>query len=218
MNQKKFFLKIGGSLIRSKEPDILRNLLNKLNLLSDNFKLILLAGGGESANLIRSFDKNLNLTTTNAHFSAIAAMEQNSYILQNLLPKAKPLREIITLAKSNLIIFYPYQYFISKDPLPHSWDVTSDSIALHLSQKLNIENLILVKNVDGAYLNINSKTAKPLNKITKKELANSKVVDSYFTKFSNFPKHCWLVNGHNPKRIEKILKGQQTIASKVILD
>ena len=37
----------------------------------------------------------------------------------------------------------------ASDPLPHSWDITSDSIAAYIAGVLDARELILVKPIDG---------------------------------------------------------------------
>ncbi|MGH7649286.1 MAG: hypothetical protein ACREND_14305, partial [Gemmatimonadaceae bacterium] len=39
----------------------------------------------------------------------------------------------------------PYRWLRARDPLPHSWDVTSDSIAAWVAGELHARRLVLVK-------------------------------------------------------------------------
>jgi aspartokinase-like uncharacterized kinase len=45
-------------------------------------------------------------------------------------------------------ILLPYHVLRERDPLPHAWDVTSDTIAAWIASELRIDLLIL-KSVDG---------------------------------------------------------------------
>jgi aspartokinase-like uncharacterized kinase len=47
-----------------------------------------------------------------------------------------------------MAILLPYRVLREHDPLPHGWDVTSDTIAAWVASELGIELLIL-KSVDG---------------------------------------------------------------------
>ena len=41
---------------------------------------------------------------------------------------------------------------LSEDPLENSWDVTSDSIAVYIADRLQVK-VLLVTDVDGVYTN-----------------------------------------------------------------
>jgi aspartokinase-like uncharacterized kinase len=43
----------------------------------------------------------------------------------------------------------PYRWLRDADPLPHSWAVTSDSIAAWIAKELNARRLVLVKPATG---------------------------------------------------------------------
>ena len=43
----------------------------------------------------------------------------------------------------------PHTWMRAADPLPHSWDITSDSIAAFIAGALGASELILLKPVDG---------------------------------------------------------------------
>ena len=49
-------------------------------------------------------------------------------------------------------VFLPYCSMRQRDPLPHSWDVTSDSIAAWIADYLALD-LLLLKSVDGIFDN-----------------------------------------------------------------
>ncbi|MFW9771652.1 MAG: hypothetical protein ACFFEO_05740, partial [Candidatus Thorarchaeota archaeon] len=52
--------------------------------------------------------------------------------------------------ENNIItIFLPYKYLKMKDKLPHSWDVTSDSITLFLAHEFSLDKCFLIKDIDG---------------------------------------------------------------------
>lgn len=43
----------------------------------------------------------------------------------------------------------PSQWLSAADELPHTWDVTSDSLAAYLAMLLGAERLVLVKSAEG---------------------------------------------------------------------
>jgi aspartokinase-like uncharacterized kinase len=47
-------------------------------------------------------------------------------------------------------VLAPYAWIRATDTLPHSWDITSDSIAAFIAGDLGAHELILVKPIDGS--------------------------------------------------------------------
>jgi hypothetical protein len=52
-----------------------------------------------------------------------------------------------------LPVFLPSNLLLKEDPLENSWNVTSDSIAVYLADRLEVSKVLLVKDVDGVYPN-----------------------------------------------------------------
>ena len=110
---------------------------------------------------------------------------------------------------------------IRKNPLENSWDVTSDSIAAHLADELNITNLILITDVDGLFTKDPKKTseAKFVKKISTNALVRlnqESCIDKFLGKILLKSKiKCFIVNGMYPSRLAAILKKKQTIYTKI---
>lgn len=102
--------------------------------------LLLVPGGGPFADAVRTLDPAPDA----AHWMACAAMEQVGLYLASLgLPGVEALR--VPDAPSVLL---PYRLLRDCDPLPHSWRVSSDTIAAWCAAELGCE-LLLAKSVDG---------------------------------------------------------------------
>jgi aspartokinase-like uncharacterized kinase len=131
-------VKIGGSLIDA-VPAIVTELIRCAE------PVLVVPGGGPFADLVRSF----NIGNEHAaHWMAIAAMEQYGwYIAAHGLPTTD--RAVIPPSPEVLL---PYRLMRERNPLPHSWDVTSDTIAAFIARELGIE-LVLLKSVDGCTYN-----------------------------------------------------------------
>jgi len=72
----------------------------------------------------------------------------------------------------NRVIFAPKKWLGRlEDPLPESWDVTSDSIAARLAHDLNADELVLFKSAD------------PPPNPTGPSIVTAGYVDSYFPRF-----------------------------------
>jgi hypothetical protein len=158
----------------------------------------------------------------------MAILSENlvGYLIHALIPNSQLISNINKLNHdwiennpNQIPILLPFKHFISEDPLPHSWEITSDSIAYYFSQKLGIEKTILVKDVDGLFDSEPKKYpgAKLIKKITALELNNKKnktVVDIFLSKLIiKYKNPCFLVNGYFPERISDILKNNLKIGT-----
>ena len=106
-----------------------------------------------------------------------------------------------------------------EDPLENSWDITSDSIALYVADKINAEKVLLVTDVDGIYSNDPKKNphAKLIKQLSPSELSamNKRTsVDKALPKLlMKMPVDCFVVNGLFSERVEAILNGQETVST-----
>jgi hypothetical protein len=116
--------------------------------------IVLLAGGGPAADVVRSIDQIHGLGDLRAHRLAIAALDLTAKLLAAIVPgsavvhRPEALRSIWNLGK--LPILSPDRFLEDHDdrgldPLPASWDVTSDTIAARIAVHLDASRLILLK-------------------------------------------------------------------------
>jgi len=156
---------------------------------------------------------------------AILSMDQYGIILKELIPNSfsfNQLNEYKKILKTKKIpVFLPSSYMFKKDPLENSWSVTSDSIAAHLAEELNITNLILITDVDGLFTKDPKKfsEAKFIKNISPSALVRlnqESCIDKFLGKILLKSKiRCFIVNGMYPSRLSAILKKQQTIYTKI---
>lgn len=106
---------------------------------------LLVPGGGPFADTVRAVDSRFHLGDDAAHWAAILAMDQYAYALAALVCGA---RVVHAPEATGLPILAPYQWMRARDPLPHSWDVTSDSIAAWVAHAVGARKLLLVKPVE----------------------------------------------------------------------
>ncbi|MDD1667806.1 MAG: uridylate kinase [Methanomicrobiales archaeon] len=126
-------VKVGGSLF----PETGRIIPV---LLESRRPLLVVPGGGPFARMIRS----LQLPDDPAHWMAVLAMDQFGwYLAAGGLPVTHELSR-----PRGVEILLPYRAMRERDPLPHSWDVTSDTIAAWVAAELGLA-LLLLKSVDG---------------------------------------------------------------------
>jgi aspartokinase-like uncharacterized kinase len=139
-------IKIGGSLAGS--PEDLGTLMQSIEDLSRQHSLVIVPGGGPFADNVRELQGALNVSDSSAHWMAILAMEQFGELLSQYAPKlhlfnGKDILEM--MSKERSFILLPYRLARDKDELPHTWYVTSDSIAVWVATLVDADIAVLVK-------------------------------------------------------------------------
>ncbi|MFX0062095.1 MAG: hypothetical protein ACFFC7_07890 [Candidatus Hermodarchaeota archaeon] len=132
-------VKIGGSVIAF--PIQLRRLCDLLN--KSNYNMLIVPGGGPFADTVRETDSKYRLKSATAHWMAILGMDQFALLLSDLLPNAQVI-EKPQIIKKGLAILRPAVFLEKTDPLPHSWDVTSDSITAYFAHLLNLNKFVKI--------------------------------------------------------------------------
>jgi dihydroneopterin aldolase len=116
--------------------------------------LLIVPGGGPFADTVRKIDREYHLPPAVAHWMAVLAMDQYAHLLASRLPgsvlvagSASTIRcEIESVLSDGLVpVLAPSNWMREVDPLPHSWDVTGDSIAAWVAGELGASHLVLVK-------------------------------------------------------------------------
>ncbi|MFX1488467.1 MAG: hypothetical protein ACFFBI_04925 [Promethearchaeota archaeon] len=154
MKYKSAIFKIGGKILEDFESlTITISQLESLYKQGRIHKIILVPGGGTIANFIRIVYDKLMFTEELAHWMGIIAMNYNGIELGKKFPKLLIIDNLKRIIESDKIfcIFLPYQYLKANDNLPHSWEVTSDSISLYLANEIGLNACFLIKNVDGIF-------------------------------------------------------------------
>ena len=84
-----------------------------------------------------------------AHWMAVLGMDQYAHLLASRMPSSvivwDPGQIQAAHRSARIPILAPSQWLKAADPLPHSWDVTSDSIAAWIAGELRAEQLLVVK-------------------------------------------------------------------------
>ncbi|MFN8457286.1 MAG: hypothetical protein U0401_21950 [Anaerolineae bacterium] len=202
-------IKIGGSLYA--RPD-LPAITTVWATTAASHKLILLPGGGPFADQVRAADARFHLSHSTAHWMAILAMDQYAYLLANLIPQAVLVRDIVTAedvcTTGRLAILAPSTLLLQLDPLPHSWQITSDSIAAWLAYYTRIPLLVLLKSIAGVY---SQDSAALLRRVSRQALAQSDVVDAGFVDNLAATTRCWILDGSQPERLPELLQQGDTM-------
>ena len=206
-------LKIGGSL--AEEPARLKALCLELSEMAKNHWITAIPGGGRFADIVRELDERFHLQDTVAHNMAILAMDQYGMFLSSITPGSRTTSTLDGARQhsdaKHLSILLPSRLMAQADPLPHSWEVTSDSISGYIAKELGSEKLILVTDVDGVYTkdpkdypNATLIEEISVGELSKRDARTS--VDRYLPKIiSEASLDCYVVNGRHPDRVRAIL-------------
>jgi 5-(aminomethyl)-3-furanmethanol phosphate kinase len=180
-------VKIGGSLM-----DYLDPILDALH--RQGLPVLIVPGGGRFADLV----EKTGISGDAAHWMAIAAMEQMGWYIAS-----KGVSPVTLLQVPDRVeVLLPYMMLRNADPLPHSWDVTSDTISAWIASRLSL-TLILLKSVDGI------RSGGILQDKVTRDLPTDDV-DPYFIRYVIESKvKTFVINGRAPGRLELLLEGRR---------
>lgn len=140
-------IKVGGALLE--HVQYLDRVLAAIGNVARDKRVVVIPGGGAFADAVRDVDARVGLGDDAAHWMAILGMDQYAHLLASRLTHGAvvSLKEEIdaSFETGRLPVLAPSRWLISTDPLPHTWDVTSDSIAAWVAGQLRASQLILVK-------------------------------------------------------------------------
>jgi len=197
-------IKVGGSLIyRSKG---LLKYLKDIAIKKD-LNVLIVPGGGVFAEQVRRYTSNTSDDAS--HSMAILAMDQYGIYLGDI-GGIRVIDHFEYIDRSNDIsILLLSQIMRSSDPLAHTWDVTSDTIAAWVAKELGAKFLKLT-DVDGVFQDGNLLLVVSARKLRELE---SSCTDRALPDF--LIKHrmdCAVLNGGYPERIldsieERAFKG-----------
>lgn len=190
-------IKLGGSMIHS-AGKLINEIVDYTK--SEGETILIVPGGSIFADTVRKVKSSQEA----AHWMAILAMEQYGYYLAD--GTGAPLIDSLDIPENGTFILLPYNLLKKNDDLPHTWDVTSDTIAAWVSFRLGAR-FIKVTDVDGIYLN-----GALQNELRAEELIGIETcVDAElpnFLKKNNM--NCEIVNGNCPGRVVNAIKGNIT--------
>jgi probable H4MPT-linked C1 transfer pathway protein len=136
--------KVGGSLLAHGEA-----LRGVLDLLDRSSGTLVVPGGGPYADDVRAAYARGDLDDHGAHWAAVSAMEQYAGVLVGRMQRAirvSTSREAsVAMACGWLPVLMTERWLREADPLPHSWDVTSDSIAAWVAGQVGARRLVVIK-------------------------------------------------------------------------
>jgi hypothetical protein len=187
-------VKLGGSLIhRAKE--LVKEIIDYSDASGE--AILIVPGGSVFADTVRK----VNASDEASHWMAILAMEQYGYFIAD--GSEAEIVDNIGIEDVGTYILLPYALLKKKDELPHTWDVTSDTIAAWVAHKLGAR-LIKLTDVDGIFLNGELKKELRAEEL----LGIETCVDGELPRFLIKNKmNCEILNGNCPGRLVNAFKG-----------
>jgi probable H4MPT-linked C1 transfer pathway protein len=140
-------IKVGGGLLA--HVDYLDRILIAIADVARTQRVLIVPGGGPFADVVRDVDARLGLGQDAAHWMAVLGMDQYAHLLASrasggiVVSSRAEIDE--AYLRSQLPVLAPSAWLSAADPLAHSWDVTSDSIAAWVASELQAARLVLVK-------------------------------------------------------------------------
>lgn len=213
-------LKVGGSLSRGKG---LAPLCMEIALLGSRHRLLVVPGGGAFADQVRAAYRSFRLAETTAHRMALLAMDQYGLLLADLLPGACPTADLLQArqiaGEGRVPVLLPSALLNLADPLPHSWQVTSDSIAAWIGGLAGAEKLVLLKDIDGLYQHWPvEESLRPEEEIDLGHDPGSQGgIDAHFpSALQGSALDAWAINGNHPQRLAELLESGKTFGTHLL--
>ncbi|MFW9966714.1 MAG: hypothetical protein ACFFEA_06120 [Candidatus Thorarchaeota archaeon] len=142
-------IKVGGSLMN--HPYQLREILKRISAIAEQRKVLIVAGGAYLADRIRDLHSRRYFTDSAAHWLAIRCMDLSGAIMADMQPSLNLYSGTDAFerwANGMSFIIQPYELLKAYDRLPHSWDVTSDSIALWMGIQGDADTVLILKSIN----------------------------------------------------------------------
>lgn len=140
-------VKLGGGMLQHLET--FDRVLGVLSDLGRARRLLIVPGGGPFADAVRAIDARVGLSDDTAHWMAILAMDQHAHLIVGRLAQSMLVTSALEIGRAEssarIPVLAPYRWLRDVDPLPHSWDVTSDSIAAWCAGAVGAPRLVLIK-------------------------------------------------------------------------
>jgi probable H4MPT-linked C1 transfer pathway protein len=116
-------------------------------------RLLVVPGGGPFAQAVRELVRRVKVGDEAAHWMAVLGMDQYAHALTertagSVLVEQVP--EVHAALDAGLIpVLAPYRWLHAADPLPHSWNATSDSVAAWVAGEVGATRIALIKPAKG---------------------------------------------------------------------
>ena len=115
-------------------------------------RVVIVCGGGTFADEVRQRQAQWRFPDLSAHNMAVLAMAQGAFMLQGMQPALRLAGSEQDIRRDihggHTVVWAPYELLREASDASTHWGHTSDSIALALARRLNVERLVLVKSCE----------------------------------------------------------------------
>ncbi|MDW7733271.1 MAG: amino acid kinase [Methanolobus sp.] len=207
---RRVVVKLGGSLMED-APAVVGLLSESFGADRQNgFSILVVPGGGPFANEVRSASEKYGIGDDAAHWMAILAMEQYAHYILDQTEIGYT--DSIERLPAGVTMLLPYRMLRDTDKLPHSWDVTSDTIAAWIAKKIDAR-FIKVTDVDGVYAEDVVQTWLTVDEVLG---MGSTCMDNTLPLFlKKYRMDCVIVNGKHPERVVDAVLGKDVVGTHI---
>ena len=153
-------VKVGGGLLS--RAGAFELVTGALAAFGKGRRLLVIPGGGPFAQAVRELVRRVKVSDEAAHWMAVLGMDQYAHALTERTPGAVLVEQVpevdAALAAGLVPVLAPYRWLRAADPLPHSWNATSDSVAAWVASAVGAKRIVLIKPAKGE----TSKVVDPL--------------------------------------------------------
>lgn len=205
-------IKLGGSL-QEKGREIIRFLSDYAETKADI--VIIIPGGGHFVKWIKGLSEQEVISDDAAHWMAVLGMHQYGFYLADgsgiaIAESEEELRNVVHIG-----LLLPYNLLKEDDSLPHTWNVTSDTIAAFVANKVGETSFIKLTDVDGL-MDDNGILVRQSHAKAMIKNAHTGCVDAELPLFlMQNEMSCTIVNGNFTERIIAVIEGKETICTKI---
>jgi aspartokinase-like uncharacterized kinase len=203
-------VKLGGSLMEDALP-VINALIPRFGSCGDKecISILIIPGGGLFANTVRSVCEKYSIKDDAAHWMAILAMEQYAYYIQD--QTGINIADSLECIPFGVTMLLPYRTLKDKDELPHSWDVTADTIAAWIAKQFGAPSFVKVTDVDGIYAEDVVQQFLTADEVLKMGATCLDAALPLFLKENNMD--CLIVNGRHPERVIDAVVGKDIVGT-----
>ena len=206
-------VKLGGSL-QEKGREIIRFLSNYAE--KNAHTVIIIPGGGHFVKRIKELSEQEVISDDAAHWMAVLGMHQYGFYLADgsgiaIAESEEELRNVVHIG-----VLLPYNLLKADDSLPHTWNVTSDTIAAFVANKVGETSFIKLTDVDGL-MDDKGLLVRQIHAKAMIKNAHTGCVDAELPLFlMQNEMSCTIVNGNFTERIIAVIEGEETICTKIL--
>jgi len=179
-------VKVGGGLLS--RAGAFELVTGALAAFGKGRRLLVIPGGGPFAQAVRELVRRVKVSDEAAHWMAVLGMDQYAHALTERTPGAVLVEQVsevdAALAAGLVPVLAPYRWLRAADPLPHSWNATSDSVAAWVAGAVGAKRIVLIKPAKGE---------------------TSKVVDPLFLQTLPRGVDCFVLTAHELEKLGEVL-------------